>query len=51
MSIQFFNNYPFKKEFILLELSVREDAYSQPKAIVYTFCLLGFGVVIVAIKK
>lgn len=50
MSIQFFNNYPFKKEFILIELSVRDDVYASSKTKLYTLCLLGFGVVIVVVK-
>lgn len=42
MNVKFFNNYPFGKEFILLELSINELENLQ----YITFALLGFGFVI-----
>ena len=42
MNVKFFNNYPFRKEFILLELSINELENLQ----YITFALLGFGFVI-----
>ena len=47
MNVQFICNYPFTKEFILIEISVSD--YHEFKHI--TVVLLGFGIIITTLRR